>query len=246
MGRDISKDDPLYDPSRLRGPNVWPDPQLLPDFRPTMEDWHQRLTAIGRALAELMGKALQLESSYFEPMFAEPIATLRLLHYSQRESDPSRGIFACGAHTDFGFLTLLMTDEHPGLQIYHDNEWIDVPPRPGSFVVNIGGEWVVLLGVLWFLCERASERRSVHRARRRNSSTVQRTHKQMNTTRADKSHHACRIRVVFVVSSRSIGRRHAGGLDQRTLQEHTPPGCDHQGVRRQGSIFDALLFQSGL
>ena len=35
-------------------------------------------------------------------------------------------------------LTVLATDATPGLQIRHAGAWIDVAPRPGAFVVNIG------------------------------------------------------------------------------------------------------------
>ena len=73
------------------------------------------------------------------------MATIRLLHYDEeRKSDLDEGIFGCGAHTDWGVMTLLLTDEHSGLQIYNrnekngDGEWIDVPPRSDAFVVNIG------------------------------------------------------------------------------------------------------------
>ena len=43
-----------------------------------------------------------------------------------------------GAHTDWGMLTVLATDAQPGLQISHEDAWIDVEPRPGHFVINIG------------------------------------------------------------------------------------------------------------
>ena len=35
-------------------------------------------------------------------------------------------------------LTLLKTDEHPGLQIWSGGRFVDVPPRPGTFIVNLG------------------------------------------------------------------------------------------------------------
>ena len=48
---------------------------------------------------------------------------------------------SAGAHTDWGMLTVLATDSVPGLQIYHAGAWRDVPPRPGCFVVNVGGTY---------------------------------------------------------------------------------------------------------
>jgi isopenicillin N synthase-like dioxygenase len=39
---------------------------------------------------------------------------------------------------DGGFLTLLLQDEHKGLQVEYDGEWADVDPIPGTLVVNIG------------------------------------------------------------------------------------------------------------
>ena len=39
---------------------------------------------------------------------------------------------------------MLATDTVPGLQIFHAGVWRDVPPRPGCFVVNVGGAHSVL------------------------------------------------------------------------------------------------------
>lgn len=43
-----------------------------------------------------------------------------------------------GPHTDWGALTILATDNERGLQICVGSTWIDVDPRPGMFVVNLG------------------------------------------------------------------------------------------------------------
>lgn len=66
------------------------------------------------------------------------MAALRLLRYGPVESDTTKGVFGAGAHTDYGLITLLSTDENAGLQIFYQGEWIDVPPRSDAFIVNIG------------------------------------------------------------------------------------------------------------
>ncbi|XP_048326372.2 probable 2-oxoglutarate-dependent dioxygenase SLC1 [Ziziphus jujuba] len=42
-------------------------------------------------------------------------------------------------HSDYGFLTLLLQDQQvQGLQIQHQQEWVNVEPLPNSFIVNVG------------------------------------------------------------------------------------------------------------
>lgn len=49
-------------------------------------------------------------------------------------------MFGAGAHTDYGMLTILATDHVPGLQLRDrgSHEWMDVPPAPGLFIINLG------------------------------------------------------------------------------------------------------------
>src|SRR3974390_566150 len=45
-----------------------------------------------------------------------------------------------GAHTDYGALTILLAEKAPGgLQVkLRNGGWVDVEPRPNSFIINIG------------------------------------------------------------------------------------------------------------
>lgn len=105
-----------------------------------MEEYFNSLSLLGLRLVQLIALSLQLPSNFFDDAFQDPLALLRLLHYDGRiSSDPEKGIYACGAHSDYGMITLLLTDDKPGLQILTKNEkWIDVPPIPDCFVVNLG------------------------------------------------------------------------------------------------------------
>jgi len=83
--------------------------------------------------------ALGIERDFFDARFAEPISVFRMIHYPPRHTARSADQPGAGAHTDYGCVTLLYQDDAGGLQVRNvHGEWIDAPPIPGSFVVNIG------------------------------------------------------------------------------------------------------------
>ena len=54
----------------------------------------------------------------------------------KRRPAPQQGV---GAHKDSGVLTLLWSSRaRAGCRSERDGEWIDAPPVPGTFIVNIG------------------------------------------------------------------------------------------------------------
>ncbi|KAK4283864.1 hypothetical protein QN277_000768 [Acacia crassicarpa] len=144
IGVEVSEDDsesqkPFY------GPNQWPASDILPGWRQTMEKYHQQALEVGRAVGRIIALSLDLDADFFDKpeMLGEPIATLRLLHYEGQTSNPSQGLYGAGAHTDYGLITLLATDDVPGLQICKDRDakpqiWEDVAPLKGAFIVNLG------------------------------------------------------------------------------------------------------------
>jgi isopenicillin N synthase-like dioxygenase len=94
---------------------------------------------LGFRLLRVLGIGLGLGANYFQPFFTHPMYFLRPLHYSAERSDEAAGLFAAGAHSDYGMLTLLCTDDVPGLQICTDGAtWRPVPPLPGHLIVNLG------------------------------------------------------------------------------------------------------------
>nr|XP_023891190.1 2-oxoglutarate-Fe(II) type oxidoreductase-like isoform X2 [Quercus suber] len=144
IGVEVAEGDPKAE-KPFYGPNVWPEPELLPGWRETMENYHREALEVARAVARIIALALDLKVDFFDQpeMLGEPIAILRLLHYEGGISDPSKGIFGAGAHSDYGLITLLATDGIPGLQICKDRDakpqiWEDVPPLKGAFIVNLG------------------------------------------------------------------------------------------------------------
>ena len=133
IGYDLAEDAPCMG-QPFRGPNQWPG---LPGFRETMLTYYDAAQAQGVAILSLLAEDLGLPSDYFALLFDTPLSALRLLHYP-----PATGVageIGAGAHTDYGAITLLMTDGEPGLQVRpRGGVWTDVPHVPGTYVVNIG------------------------------------------------------------------------------------------------------------
>ncbi|KAL6974457.1 hypothetical protein U1Q18_028640 [Sarracenia purpurea var. burkii] len=120
------------------GSNVWPTADTLPGWREIMEKYHREALGVAKVIARIIALALNLEVDYFDQqeMLGKPIPTLRLLHYEGRVSDPVKGIYGAGAHSDFGFMTLLATDDVYGLQICKDK---DAKPQKWEFVAPLKG-----------------------------------------------------------------------------------------------------------
>lgn len=134
VGFDLPASDPRVIAGEMfRCVNVWPE---IAGFRETMLRYYNSALTLGRALHRAFEADLGLPDGFFEPHFTEPMATLRVLSYPPNPS--GQGIGA-GAHSDYGSVTLLMTDGVAGLQVKpRGGDWTDVPHVPGAYVVNIG------------------------------------------------------------------------------------------------------------
>lgn len=121
------------------GPNQWPNEALVPGFRAAMTAYSAAMEALARRLMALFEAAIGLPPGHFDAFMRHPTCTTRLLHYPPQPAGAAPGQIGCGAHTDWGALTLLAQDDAGGLQVQRaDGGWIDVAPLPGAFVVNVG------------------------------------------------------------------------------------------------------------
>ncbi|KAL6565815.1 hypothetical protein OROHE_004870 [Orobanche hederae] len=122
------------------GPRATTD--LLPSWRITMEAYYEKLLCAGKKLVSVIALALNLDEDYFEKIGAlvSPDGFLRLLHYP---GDCTEEMIGASEHSDYGMITLLMTDGVPGLQVCKEKDkqprvWEDVLHVKGAFIVNIG------------------------------------------------------------------------------------------------------------
>lgn len=122
--------------SPLQGANVWP--ASPPSFRSIAWAYFEAMRTLGQTLLAGMSLSCGFERDFFAERFTvDPWCLLRILRYPEQPNDSNIGI-GIGEHTDYGCLTLLAATE-PGLWVRTTGgTWIEAPPRPGTFVCNLG------------------------------------------------------------------------------------------------------------
>ncbi|MDB5775478.1 MAG: Isopenicillin synthase-related dioxygenase [Herbaspirillum sp.] len=138
IGNELCDDHPYVKAGKFNhGANQWP--QNLPRFRPAMEAYFDAMRDLSLLLVKGLALSLELDENYFDSLCTDSMETLRLLHYPPQPANPLPNEKGCGAHTDFGALTLLAQDQAGGLQVYDaQHGWVHAPPIPGTFLVNLG------------------------------------------------------------------------------------------------------------
>jgi isopenicillin N synthase-like dioxygenase len=121
--------------ARLQGPNQWP--AALPELRPVVLRWQSAAMDVLDRLLRAFAAALGQPEDVLEPLYRhDPHYLIKLIRYPGRDTtDSGQGV---GVHKDAELLTLLLQDDIGGLQVETARGWLDVTPRPGTFVVNIG------------------------------------------------------------------------------------------------------------
>lgn len=157
-------------PGLLEGRNRWPrHPAAL---RPALEAYVPRLCAVGTAVLRALGHALELaDPDFFVARTRDSFWCLRVLGYpplpppvptaEDEEEEEEEELAGCGEHSDYGCLTLLLTDPSPAAlkvkvppappdtdtdtaaactkeEEEGEATWVDADPVPGAYVVNIG------------------------------------------------------------------------------------------------------------
>jgi isopenicillin N synthase-like dioxygenase len=118
------------------GDERWPSPQ----FREVMTRFYAHALSCAHDIQRRMAEPLGVPEDFFVRVHSGETVTLRLLYYpSSGAPQPDPAQLGAGAHTDYGFLTLLFQHGVGGLQVMDSQgNWIDVPPRGDAVVVNSG------------------------------------------------------------------------------------------------------------
>ncbi len=132
MREDAEADPEIY----LSGPNQWPE---LDGFRAACEAYVAAMSDLGSKLMGLALDAIGATDRSILDAFETPTIWLRLLHYPPQSPHAPDDLYGSAPHKDFGCLTLLAQDDVGGLQVQTPaGHWVDAPPLPDAFVVNVG------------------------------------------------------------------------------------------------------------
>ncbi len=136
----------------MHGPNIWPD---IPGYYESINRYIAEMNKLGFDLMRGIALSLDLEPDYFRNAFDDqsfwqfrtvnyPVArdvdsmSGQMPELEQRMRGIQVGDHNCGAHTDYGCLTILLANS-PGLQVLgKNNTWFDAPVIPGAYICNIG------------------------------------------------------------------------------------------------------------
>ena len=124
------------------GPGFFGDrwPMRPADLEPAWRAYYEAMSTLAATLRRIFATALGLAPEYFEDKFRGHLSSLRVIDYPEQSAPPAPGQLRAGAHSDYGVLTILRTEDAPGgLQVRtRAGRWSGVAHIPGSFVVNIG------------------------------------------------------------------------------------------------------------
>jgi isopenicillin N synthase-like dioxygenase len=134
----------------LRGKNIHP-----PEFQaPLIGRYIRSMHGLGSAVMRAMALSLELPQNYFHDhrLTDDSFWYIRFIHYPGPETrrnnmcageagaDIDKEGLGCGAHTDYGCLTIVNQDESPAaLQVQaRDGTWVMAQPVQGALCLNIG------------------------------------------------------------------------------------------------------------
>jgi|TARA_R110000868_G_scaffold353707_8_gene614917 isopenicillin N synthase-like dioxygenase len=143
VGRfDLDLSDPYFTTptaQRIFHENIWPDADVH-DFKPAIIEYYRAMEKLAELLMELCARALHLSPAWFADKIDKHITNMVVTNYPDQPEVLQEGQLRAGAHTDYGGLTILKTEDKPGgLEVQTaDGRWEPVPIVPGAFIINLG------------------------------------------------------------------------------------------------------------
>lgn len=106
------------------------------------QQYCQAMKELSLVIMELLAISLGVDRLHFKKFFQDSSSIMRCNYYPPcREPSLTLGT---GPHCDPTSLTILHQDEVRGLQVFSNNKWHSIRPRPDALVINIGDTFMAL------------------------------------------------------------------------------------------------------
>jgi isopenicillin N synthase-like dioxygenase len=137
----IDRSDPYF--GSEMGRRIFPDniyPTHIPGLAETWREYYDAMTALAASLMRLFAVALGLDEHWFDDKIDKHMTNMTLSNYPDQPDELPAGQLRAGAHTDYGSMTILKSEDKPGgLEVQTKaGAWAAVPIVPGTFIINIG------------------------------------------------------------------------------------------------------------
>lgn len=112
--------------------NLWP---IWMNLQTPMENLLHSLDKHRKNLEKALSLAIGQHEDFLSTKTQDSYSLMRALYYS---SNPSPGEFWAAPHTDIDLYTILPMSTEAGLQVFHNDQWIDVKVPQDAFIINCG------------------------------------------------------------------------------------------------------------
>ncbi|KAK7393422.1 hypothetical protein VNO78_21978 [Psophocarpus tetragonolobus] len=113
------------------------NPEAYPPVcRDGVMEYQEHMLKMKDIMSELLSEALGLEKEYLRKIECME-AEIMVGNYYPVCPEPEL-TYGATRHSDPSCLTIVLQDTLGGLQVFHENQLVDIKPLPGALVVNIG------------------------------------------------------------------------------------------------------------
>ncbi|PON83979.1 Isopenicillin N synthase [Trema orientale] len=129
----------IWPPSRINY-HFWP--KNPPSYREVNEEYSKYVREVADKVFKSLSLGLGLgleENALKEAVGGEEVEYLLKINYYPPCPHPDLA-FGVPPHTDLSALTILVPNDVPGLQVFKNDNWIDVPYIPNALVIHIGDQ----------------------------------------------------------------------------------------------------------